>query len=265
MDPPATGDRIDRVLVLAGNIKEERPYGPGGEETRRGTRQLRAGAKVYLSQLKGSWAVLHSNDSLESIRVVGQHRLSRCWIECWVRVTDVHQRRLQVLCQPGALRRLREADWPGFWLRDEEYRLPEERDGPEAINGFLDAVGHRYESEWWRRDQRRRSMPEQLEVTMPHSSDLEERLEVIVKLLGQELSQSAQGYVSGSGTLAGVDQIMCQVADVSGTLPLIRRILLDMQAPLATRIIQQGTPRVSHSLSEQVTAGQVREELRDGG
>lgn len=146
---------VPPTLVLAGNIVRERAYGPEGQETRRGTHLFRPNTKVYLSSLDYCAAIL-SGDPLERIKVVGPHRASRRWIECWVPAPWVTNWRIQVLCQPGALRRLQEADWQGFWLQEDDFCLGEARSSPEVIRAFLEAVWKRYYAEHWRRDWDRR-------------------------------------------------------------------------------------------------------------
>jgi hypothetical protein len=143
------------VLALAGNIVDEHPYGPWGQEIRKGTRLFRPGTKIYLSGLD-NWGVLSRPPTpLDSVRVIGQQRQSRQWIECWVRTLYVTNWRIQVVYKPGAVQRLREADWPGFWFREGEFILDdkEDRTSPEAIEEFLDIVDDRYREEWQKREE----------------------------------------------------------------------------------------------------------------
>ncbi len=132
--------QADSTWVIAGNIVEERPYGPGGSEIRRGTRLFRPGAKVYLDSLERSYNVCRQYP-YENVKVVGQHRKSRAWILSWVRAEWVANWRVQVLYQPGALERLRKAAWPGFALPRGAFEWPEEeRSSPEAITALLDRL-----------------------------------------------------------------------------------------------------------------------------
>ena len=55
------------VWCISANIVQERPYGPGGLETRRGTKHFAPGAKVYCVLF--FWSGL-----LTSVDIVGRHR-----------------------------------------------------------------------------------------------------------------------------------------------------------------------------------------------
>jgi hypothetical protein len=94
-------------------------------------------AKVYLSSMKGSWAINDPALPNERIEVVGQHRQSRQWIECWVRVSYVTNWRLQNVYKPGAVARLREAGWPGFELAVGAFNLDDDRTSQSIIKDFL--------------------------------------------------------------------------------------------------------------------------------
>src|SRR5688572_21036723 len=72
---------VDSVWSVAGNIVEERAFGPVGEASRRGTRLFRAGAKVYLASLRHCWSVQDPEPPAhESLEVVGRHRGSGRWL-----------------------------------------------------------------------------------------------------------------------------------------------------------------------------------------
>jgi hypothetical protein len=82
---------IGPIWAPVANIVEERPYGPGGAETRQGTKHFRPGAKVYVSTRLGHFKHM-------SFEVIGRHRAThRCvtmvirgsWLTCW-RVDLVH-------------------------------------------------------------------------------------------------------------------------------------------------------------------------------
>lgn len=143
------------VLALAGNIVEEHPYGPWGQEIRKGTRLFRPGTKVYLAGLENSAVTYRGPYSFDAIRVIGQQRQSRQWIECWVRSDYVTNWRIQVVYRPGAVQRLREADWQGFWLPEGEFVLDETKDrtSPKVIEELLTAIFHRYKEEWQKREE----------------------------------------------------------------------------------------------------------------
>jgi len=55
--------------VLVGNIVNERPYGPGGIETKHGTKHFSPGTKVYC--FPAQWG-----DGYDQIIAIGSHRAS---------------------------------------------------------------------------------------------------------------------------------------------------------------------------------------------
>lgn len=130
------------------------PNGPWGQEIRKGTRLFRPGTKVYLAGLENCGATSHGPTLFNSIRVVGQQRQSRKWIESWARDQYVINWRIQVVYRPGAVQRLREADWQGFWLQEGEFILDETKDrtSPKVIEELLTAIFHRYSEEWRKRE-----------------------------------------------------------------------------------------------------------------
>jgi uncharacterized protein (TIGR02996 family) len=133
LDPP--------VWCLAGNIVVEHAAGPGGREARRGTRLLRAGAKLYLADNRHTSAVFESGSRrYESLRVVAQHRQSRNWILCWVRAQHTTSWRVQLVHQPGVIVRLREVGWVGFSLKPGSFACPEGRQDESTILTFLETA-----------------------------------------------------------------------------------------------------------------------------
>jgi uncharacterized protein (TIGR02996 family) len=130
------------VWCLAGNVVASRPFGPGGAETRHGTRLFKPGAKVYLVLLRHSYAVLSPPMAYtETIHVIGRHRKSVDWIGCVMRSDLVTNWRVELVYQPGALVRLKKEGWPGFRLQRGVFACPEDRRSPEAIRGLLAALG----------------------------------------------------------------------------------------------------------------------------
>jgi uncharacterized protein (TIGR02996 family) len=138
--PPYWLSRLDPpVWCVVGNIVDER-RSPGGESVR-GTRLFRPNAKVYLANLRHLWAVLNpAQGAGESVEVLGQHRKSRQWLSCWVRVALTTNWRVQLVSHPGVLVRLREAEWPGFRLPPRAFRPPAGVSAAAAIGALLDAI-----------------------------------------------------------------------------------------------------------------------------
>jgi hypothetical protein len=143
------------VWCLVGNIVGERPSGPGGKETRKGTRLFRPNAKIYLAELTGEYWMLPTPEvgRHASVEVIGQHRKSRQWIGCRVRACYTTNWRVRLVHHPGALVRLREADWPGFLLAPGQFAPPEEPQGDSAVRALLEAVTAA-RREWVRRAER---------------------------------------------------------------------------------------------------------------
>ncbi|OWK36734.1 TIGR02996 domain-containing protein [Fimbriiglobus ruber] len=132
LDPP--------VWCVVGNIVDTRPS-VVGEGARHGTRLFRPNAKIFLAT-RNHWHALLAPDryARESIEVVGQHRKSREWIGSWVRVALTANWRVRLVHHPGALVRLREAGWAGFWLRPHEFQCPPERGSVECLQALFEAI-----------------------------------------------------------------------------------------------------------------------------
>lgn len=129
------------VWCVVGNIIDDHAFGPGGEETRSGTRLFRPNAKVYLASQKDSYAIFNERDAkCWSVEVIGQHRKSRQWIKSWIRVSYLTNWRIQVVYKPGALQRLWEADWPGFNLAESEFVYASDRNTRAAVVALLGAI-----------------------------------------------------------------------------------------------------------------------------
>ena len=82
---PAKREFDGTQWCLVGNIVEERKYGEGGTETRRGTKHFTPGTKMYC--LPVQWG-----DGYEQIIVIGHHRgakkfrtmiISSIWVTNW--------------------------------------------------------------------------------------------------------------------------------------------------------------------------------------
>ena len=130
LDPP--------VWCVVGNIVDERPAANGG--VARGTRLFRPNAKVYLAGVRNWWALLEPVQGAgESIEVLGQHRKSRRWTRCWVRVGHTASWRVQFVPHPGVLVLLREAGWPGFRLAPHAFHAPAAGSPADGIRALIDA------------------------------------------------------------------------------------------------------------------------------
>jgi uncharacterized protein (TIGR02996 family) len=133
LDPP--------VWCVVGNIVAEHGFGPGGEEVRRGTRLFRPNAKVYLAETHDTTSFLSVDARSDvSIQVIGQHRKSRQWIQSWVRARYTGNWRVRLIHHPGAMIRLREAQWPGFLLRQDEWICSGDASSQATIQALLEML-----------------------------------------------------------------------------------------------------------------------------
>jgi uncharacterized protein (TIGR02996 family) len=132
---------------IMGNIVAEHHSGPGGAEIRHGTRLFRPSARIYLAEVVHI-DILRQPQVTEHdrLQVIGQHRKSRQWIKCYIRVRYTTNWRVTLERQPGVLIRLRKEWWPGFELREKEFLCPEER-GAGAVQVLLNA----FDNVWRRR------------------------------------------------------------------------------------------------------------------
>ena len=87
---------------LVGNVVAERPYGPGGEEARRGTKHFSPGTKVYC--LPAQWG-----DGYEDIIVIGRHRASKRYARLVMSAEFISNWRAKVVYGPAVLRLIEEA------------------------------------------------------------------------------------------------------------------------------------------------------------
>lgn len=96
-------DQVQPVWCLVGNIVEERPFGHGGEETRRGTKHFSPGTKVYC--FPPLWG-----DGYERVKVIGKHRGSRRMATMIIRSDWITNRRAKLVYQPSLVDQL-----SGYW------------------------------------------------------------------------------------------------------------------------------------------------------
>ena len=83
------------------NMKAERPYGPGGKETKRGSKHFKPGAKLYCDPGSiGGW--------YDQIKVVGHHRASHRFVTMIVSSSWLTNWRLELAYSPYVM----QAFWP---------------------------------------------------------------------------------------------------------------------------------------------------------
>ncbi|MCA9623017.1 MAG: hypothetical protein KC731_28555 [Myxococcales bacterium] len=86
----------DSDWCITANIIRERPFGPGGSESRAGTKHFRAGAKVFVIGLYAGM--------VEDVVVIGRHRGSRRYVRMVVRARWLTNLRLGRVYSPTARR-----------------------------------------------------------------------------------------------------------------------------------------------------------------
>jgi len=91
------------VWCPVANMTEQRSYGPGGQEIRRGSKHFAPGAKLYC--YPPLWG-----DGYKQIQVVGRHRGSHGYVKMIVRSDWLTNWRVRLVYSPHVIRQL----WP-FW------------------------------------------------------------------------------------------------------------------------------------------------------
>lgn len=95
------------VWCIVANVKREHPYGPGGGETKIGTRQFRGGAKVFIA---GCWP-----GTCYSVVAIGLQKKSRKFVTCIVDVRYVENFRVRLVYHPRVLELIQGDD--RCWIR----------------------------------------------------------------------------------------------------------------------------------------------------
>ena len=86
---------MEPIWTVVANIVNDRPFGPGGQETRIGTKHFRPGTKVYIIDWYAGMC--------EDIIVVGLARKPRRFIKVVIRADWVENLRVKLCYNPGAL------------------------------------------------------------------------------------------------------------------------------------------------------------------
>lgn len=92
---------------IVANIIRERPYGPGGQELRPGTKHFAPGAKVYV--VKFFWGM-----GGESLTVVGRHRRSHRYITLSIQSTWLVNWRVELVYSPYVIQVLQQHPYT-YW------------------------------------------------------------------------------------------------------------------------------------------------------
>jgi hypothetical protein len=112
MDHSSTEQHLP-AWCLAANIIAERPYGPGGHETRAGTKHFAPGAKVYV--LAFFWGMAG-----EDVTVIGHHRRSHRLVTMTIRSRWLVNWRVELVYRPAIIRALAEHPYT-YWPEGQPY------------------------------------------------------------------------------------------------------------------------------------------------
>jgi len=94
-----TATMVGPVWCPVANMVRERPYGPGGRETRRGSKHFAPGAKLYC--FPALWG-----DGYEQIQVIGRHRATHRYVKMIVNEKWLTNWRAQLAYSPHVIREL---------------------------------------------------------------------------------------------------------------------------------------------------------------
>lgn len=128
---------VGPVWCPVANIVPERPYGPGGEEHRRGTKHFPPGAKIYCHAF--FWG-----RGGEDVEVIGRHRGSHRYEKMIVRSAWLTHWRADLVYSPHVIRQL----WP-TWNGSEQSKTQAESIVAEMVRrGYNqgDAMGSQQDS-----------------------------------------------------------------------------------------------------------------------
>lgn len=101
IDPGPENRGSDPAWCVAANVVMERAYGPGGAETRRGTRHFAPGAKVFVYAF--FWGMAG-----ESVTVMGRHRKSHRFIQLSMSAKHLANWRAELVYSPTVAKVIRE-------------------------------------------------------------------------------------------------------------------------------------------------------------
>ena len=82
----------EAVWCVIANVRKEILFGPGGNETKIGTKKFRGEAKVYIIDWYPGMC--------EDIIAIGQHRHSKSFIKCVIRAKAVENLRVKLAYVP---------------------------------------------------------------------------------------------------------------------------------------------------------------------
>src|SRR5688572_23335387 len=89
---------VGPIWSVVANIRSEIPSGPGGKETRNGTRKFHGGAKVYIVRV--FWGM-----GGDSVMIIGHYRGKR-YISCVIRNLYLENLRVEMVYSPAVIKRI---------------------------------------------------------------------------------------------------------------------------------------------------------------
>ena len=104
------GSTSEGIWCVVANVKKGHPFGPGGTETKIGTRQFRGGTKVYIA---GCFP-----GNCDAVLAIGLHGKSRRFIACIVNVRHVENFRVKLVYHPGVVQLIEQDE--RCWIRTKE-------------------------------------------------------------------------------------------------------------------------------------------------
>jgi hypothetical protein len=93
------GKQVVPIWCPVANMTSERPYGPGGQITKRGSKHFAAGAKLYFRQVM-------NRDGDPQLEVVGRHRGSHRYVTMIVSLSWLENWRPELVYSPYVARQL---------------------------------------------------------------------------------------------------------------------------------------------------------------
>lgn len=90
---------VGPIWCPVANIVQERSYGPGGAEARRGTKHFQPGAKVYVTSRLGHFKDL-------SVEVIGRHRAPHRFVTMVVRASWLTRWRVELVYSPHVIEQI---------------------------------------------------------------------------------------------------------------------------------------------------------------
>jgi hypothetical protein len=134
------------VWCIAANVVQQRPYGPGGEQTRRGIRLFGPGAKVWVPDGYGGMGY-------ETVVVIGRTRHSPRYAVVSIGTEFLTNFRVKLVYSPAVLARIGEANWPGNgrgFSRQEDRSSEVYRDDLQRMAGMLQRISDEVHQQWQR-------------------------------------------------------------------------------------------------------------------